>query len=188
MRLAAVTIICCLFLSVGLAQQNQTYSLQPTPLEAFAGRPTARVTWSKLIGSLESQESRATITAIIVEDKTSKPSVMRGIRVSLAHVGPTPSCDWKYTAWKIMCQRANAAVYIEEERLESVRNRIKLGAAQLRSMEFISQYRMIAPGREATGLMVCGYKFSDRQPEDLAELFTRAIGELKAIPRGRGAA
>lgn len=183
MRLAAVTLIYCLLLSVGLAQENRTYSLQPTPLEAFTGRPTARVTWSKMIGSLESQESRATITAIIVEDKTSKPSMMRGIRVDLAHIGETPSCDWKYTAWKIMCERANAAVYIEEAGLESIPNRIKLGAAQVRPMEFISQYRTNAPGRAATGLIVCGYQFSDRQPEELAELFTRAIAELKTAPR-----
>jgi hypothetical protein len=117
MRLAAITTICCLMLIVGIAQGDQSYSLQATPLEAFAMRPTAQATWSKVIGNLESRESRATITALIVEDKTSEPSVMRGIRVDLAHIGSTPSCDWN-TAWKIMCQRANAAVYIEEGRLE----------------------------------------------------------------------
>jgi hypothetical protein len=183
MRLAAVTIVSCLSFNIALAQENQTYSLQPTPLEAFAGRPAAQVTWSKVIGSLESQESRATITAIIVEDKTSKPSVMRGIQVALAHIGATPTCDWKYTSWKIMCKRANAALYIEEVRLGSVRDRIKLGAAQLRPMEFISQYRTNAPGRASTGLIVCGYQFSDRLPGELAELLTRAIVELKRSPR-----
>ena len=183
MRLPAITTICCLLLYVGIAQGSQTYSLEPTPLEAFAGRPTAVVTWSKAIGSLESQESRATITALIVEDKTSKPSVMRGIRVELAHIGPTPSCDWKYTAWKIMCQRANAEVYIEEARLERVRNGIRRGAAELRPMEFISRYGTTAPGQASTGLILCGYQFSDRQPSDLAVLFTRAMAELKTAPR-----
>lgn len=183
MRSAAVTTICCLLLNIGLGQVNPTPSLQPTPLEAFAGRPTAHVTWSKVIGRLESQESRATITALIVEDKTSEPSVMRGIRVDLAHIGATPSCNWKYWAWRIMCRRANAAVYVEEGRLETVRNGIKRGAAELRPMEFISQYSMTAPGRASTGLIVCGYQFSDRQPGDLAALFTSAIAELKAAPR-----
>jgi hypothetical protein len=136
-----------------------------------------------VIGRLESQESRATITALIVEDKTSMPSVMRGIRVDLAHVGSTPSCDWKYRAWRIMCQRANAAVYVEEGRLEAVRNSLKRGAAQLRPMEFISQYSTSAPGRASTGLIVCGYQFSGRRRGDLAELFTRAIAELKVAPR-----
>ena len=183
MTSAAITAISCLLLNIGLAQENLTPSLQPTRLEAFAERPSAKITWSKVIGRLESQESRATITALIVEDRTSKPSVMRGIRVDLAHIGATPSCDWKYTSWRIMCERANAAIYVEERRLEAVRNGIKRGAAQLRPMEFISRYGTNCPGRASTGLIVCGYQFSDRKPRELAELLTRAIVELKAIPR-----
>jgi hypothetical protein len=183
MRSAAVSAVCCVLLNSGLAQVSSTPSLQPSPLEAFVGRPTAEVTWSKVIGRLESQEARATITALIVEDKTTAPSVMRGIRVNLTHIGATPSCDWKYWAWRIMCQRANAAVYVEEGPLETVRNSIKRGAAELRPMEFISQYSTTTPGRASTGLIVCGYQFSDRRPEDLAELFTSAITELKAAPR-----
>ncbi|HKE05757.1 MAG TPA: hypothetical protein VKE91_17020 [Blastocatellia bacterium] len=170
-------------LNIGLAQENPTPSLQPSPLEAFAGRPKARVTWSKEIGRLESQESRATITALMVEDTTSEPGVMRGVRIDLAHLGATPSCDWKYEAWTIMCKRANAAVYIEEGRLETVRNMVKNGAAELRPMEFISRYSTTAAGRASSGLIVCGYQFSHRQPEELAELFAGAIAELKAAPR-----
>jgi hypothetical protein len=182
MGTAAVTAICCFLLNIGFAQVNPTPSLEPTPLEAFAGRPTARVAWSKVIGRLESQESRATVTALILEDVTSEPSVMRGIRVDLAHIGAHPSCDWKNSAWRIMCQRANAAVYVEDGRLEAVSNGIKRGAAALRPMEFISQYRTTNPLQASTGLIVCGYQFSDRQPGDLAELFTRAIAELKTAP------
>jgi hypothetical protein len=136
-----------------------------------------------VIGRLESRESRATITALVVEDKTSEPGVMRGIRVDLAHIGATPSCDWKYRAWRVMCQRADAAVYVEEGRLEAVRDSLERGAAELRPMEFISQYSMKAPGRASTGLIVCGYQFSGRRRGDLAELFTRAIAGLKAAPR-----
>jgi aspartate/tyrosine/aromatic aminotransferase len=70
-----------------------------------------------------------------------------------------------------MCERANAAVYVEEQRLEEVRNWIGRGAAELRPMEFISA--------STSGLIVCGYQFSDREPSELAALFTRAIAELK---------
>ena len=186
MRSAAALATFC-FLSVnssGIAQVNSTPSLQPTPLEAFAGRPTAHVTWSKVIGNFESQESRATVTALVVEDNTSEPSVMRGIRIDLAHIRETPSCDWKYWAWRIMCQRANAAVYVEEGRLEGVRKGIERGAAELRPMEFISQYRTNAQGRTTSkGLIVCGYQFSHREPEELAEMLSRAITELKEGPR-----
>lgn len=183
MRSAAVTTIWFLLLNIGLAQVNPLPALPPTPLEAFAARPTARVTWSKVIGHLESEESRATITAIIIEDKTSAQDVVRGIRVDLAHLGATPRCEWKYEAWRIMCGRAEAAVYIEEGRLAAVRAGLRRGVAQLRPMEFISQYRMTAPGRPSSGLIVCGYQFSGGEPKKLAELFTRGIAELEAAPR-----
>src|SRR5439155_8074645 len=96
--------------------------LSRSPLEAFAARSTAKTVWSKMIGRLESREARATITALILEDTTDTASVMRGLRIDLAHTVANPSCDWKYWAWRIMCQRANAAVYVEEGRLDAVRN------------------------------------------------------------------
>jgi len=179
MRLAALIVICCTGLNIGFAQVKSTHSLEPTPLEVFAARPSARVYWSKVIGHLESQESRATVTALIIQDQTSEKKVMRGIRVDLRHLRATPSCNWKYVAWKIMCQRPNAAVYIEEERLVTLRTRLRRGAAQLRPMEFISQYKMRSAHRTSTGLIVCGYQFTDRRRADLADLLTRAISELK---------
>ena len=170
-------------LNAGLAQVSPMPSLPPTPLEAFAARPTARVVWSKEIGRLDSPESRATITALVVADEAGGPREMRGVRVDLAHVGATPNCDWKYEAWRIMCRRADAAIYVEQGRLDAVRDSLKRGAAQLRPMEFISEYRMTAAGRESAGLIVCGYQFSGRRRGELAELFTRAAAELKAAPR-----
>ena len=157
-----------------------------SPLEAFAARPTAKVVWSKMVGHLESQEARATITALIVEDTASKPNVMRGLRIDLAHLSATPTCERKYTAWRLMCKRPNAAVYVEKGRLEAVRNRLKSGGAELRPMEFISRYWTNSSGRTSSGLIICGYQLSDRQPGELASLFTRAIGELNAVPRLTG--
>jgi hypothetical protein len=78
-----------------------------------------------------------------------------------------------------MCQRANAAVYVEEGRLETVRYGIERGAAELRPREYISQFG----GSYGSGLIVCGYQFSDRRPQDLAALFTNAIAELNTAPR-----
>jgi hypothetical protein len=156
-------------------QEEQPKELAPSPLEAFVARSTATVVWSKLIGRLEGPESRATVTALIVEDTTATPRVMRGLRIDLAHIGAPPSCDWKYVAWMILCKRANAAVYVEEGRLEEVRNSLKSGGAVLRPWEFISHYTSTF----SSGLIVCGYQFSYRRSSELAALFTRAIAELK---------
>jgi hypothetical protein len=165
-------------------QQAVAKDLPPSPLEAFAARATAKVVWSKTIGHLESREAHATLTVVIIEDQSTAVNVMRGLRIDLAHTGADPACDWKYLAWRIMCERPNAAVYVEEGRLEEVRNAIAQGAAELRPFEFISKYGKQDASRVwSTGLIVCGYTFSDRQPSELAELFTRAIAELKAGPR-----
>ncbi len=157
--------------------------LPQSRLEAFAARPTTEVVWSKMIGRLESQGARAVITALILQDTTSTPSVMRGIRIDLTHTVANPSCSWKYVAWTLMCKRANAAVYVEDGQLEAVRRSIERGAAQLRPCDQISHYKVEAPGQVSTGLIVCGYQFADRQPAELAELFKRAIAELRAAPR-----
>src|SRR5262245_43706886 len=161
-------------------KDEQPSELVPTPLEAFADRATATVVWSKLVGRLEGPESRATVTALIVEDATVTPRVMRGLRIDLAHIGTPPSCDWKYVAWNIMCKRANAAVYVEEVRLDEVRKALERRAAELRPGEGISEYESwVGSVQVSRGLIVCGYQFSDRRGSDLAALFTRAIAELK---------
>jgi len=167
----------------GQQQGAPPRELRPSPLEAFVTRSSAKVVWSNTVGRLESQEARATITALIAEDTTSTPNVMRGLRIDLAHIGATPSCDWKYWAWRIMCERANAAVYVEEGRLETIGKTIERGAAELRPWEYISRYTTTAGGQASTGLIVCGYQFSYREPGELAALFTRAIAELKTAPR-----
>ena len=167
-----------------MAQERQRQAIQPqelppSPLEAFATRSTAKVILLKPIGRFESRKSNATLAVVILEDQTTTAKVMRGLRIDLAHNGATPACDWRYTAWQIMCQRANAAVYVEEARLVEVRNRIAQGAAELRPGEFISEYA----GTNSAGLIICGYEFPDRGPSELADLFTRAIGELRPTSR-----
>lgn len=170
-----------------LAAQQQRLTrddLPQSPLEAFAARPNIEVVWSKVIGNLESEKARATVTALILEDTTSITSVMRGVRVDLAHTIANPSCDHKYVAWRLMCKRINAAIYIEDGQLERMSKSIApYGAAHLRPCDQISYYKMEAPGVVKTGLIVCGYEFADRQPGELAELLNRAIKELRAGSR-----
>ena len=153
---------------------QKTKDLPPSPLEAFAARSTAKVVLSKTIGHLENRKSNATLSVLILEDPTSTPRSMRGVRIDLAHIDANPVCDWRYEAWKIMCERANAAVYVEEARLVEVRDRLATGCAELRKWEFISEYA----GTSGSGLIVCGYEFPDGRSTELADLFTRAIAEL----------
>jgi hypothetical protein len=169
-------------------EQRTPPELGPSPLEAFAARPTARVVWSKTVGRLESHDARATMTALVVDDATGSPSPMRGLRIDLAHGEASPGCDWKYSAWRIMCERPDAAVYIEEAQILKVSKDVERGAAELRPMEFISRYeKSVNSGAGIVplehGLIVCGYQFSDREPKDLVALFTKGIAELKAAPQ-----
>jgi hypothetical protein len=72
-----------LFLRVATAQER-ALTLQPTPLEAFAGQPATHVAWSKEVGRIESSEAHAVITALILEDTAQPPDRMRGIRIDLS--------------------------------------------------------------------------------------------------------
>jgi hypothetical protein len=171
--------VCLIAVSLAPLMAQQTEDLAPSPLEAFAARSTARVVLSKTIGRLESSKSKATLAVVILEDQTTTPRVMRGVRIDLVHLNSTPVCDWRYRAWKIMCERANAAVYVEEARLVEVRNRLAGGAAELRSGEFISEYA----GTNGSGLIICGYEFPNRAGSELANLFTSAIAELRQTSR-----
>ncbi|HXG66988.1 MAG TPA: hypothetical protein VNO70_17935 [Blastocatellia bacterium] len=75
---AAVATLCGLLLNIGLAQVKPRPPLQPTKLEAFTGRPTAQVTWSKEVGRIESPEASVVVTALVVEDPARPPYRMRG--------------------------------------------------------------------------------------------------------------
>jgi hypothetical protein len=72
MKLALILL--CLDLFVGAAiGQTKSVVLQPTTLEAFARMPATRVAWSKEVGRIETKESRAIVTALILEDTAQPP-------------------------------------------------------------------------------------------------------------------
>src|SRR5215813_10389316 len=112
-----IACVCCslaLVASAGSQQRGESEDLPLSPLEAFAGKSTAKVMWSKKIGSLDGSDARADITALAVEDSTQTPAVMRGVRIDLKHLVPNPNCNQIYLAWRVMCRRASAAIFIEE--------------------------------------------------------------------------
>ncbi len=64
--------------------QDKPEQWQPSPMEAFAQQPDTHITWSSEIGSLEADEVRVALTALILEDKAQPPKQMRGVRVDLS--------------------------------------------------------------------------------------------------------
>ena len=161
---------------------QQVDDLAPTPLEAFAARPGAKVVWSSTIGQLDGPQARATVVALAIEDASSTPGVMRGVRIDLAHLEAEPDCNLIYRAWAILCARANAAVYLEEDRLERVRAGVERGAAEVHRGNFISVFRR--GGRQpGSGLIICGYTLEGRQPEELVALLARATAAWRDAPR-----
>ena len=187
---SAVTIaaLCGFLLSVGLAQVRPRPYLQPTRLEAFAGQPTAKVTWSRGVGQIESDEARVIVTAFMIKDAVQPPHQMCGIRIDLAN------------------QNARDQIYLEEAKLEAVRKAlegIESGIEGYRKEPAVSPYRFfgaaefwhphlevhtlnaayyIAP--DSSGLSLSAYKgqqfrFPNHRLSELAKVIGIAMDELK---------
>ena len=186
--IATVAVLGHLFLNIGLAQVNSTSSLQPTKLEAFAGRPDAHVTWFKETGRIESSEARVVITALVVEDTSHALRRMRGVRLDLFN------------------NNATDQVYLEEARLEPVKKALDQieseiedfqkeregaayryrGAAEFwhpdQRIHTLNAAYYIAP--DSSGLSLSAYKaqgfrFPGHRPSELAAAIGRAMDELK---------
>jgi hypothetical protein len=189
MRLAATAAaICGLLLNIGLAQVRPTPSLQPTRLEAFAAQSTAKVTWSREVGQIESDEARVIVTALIIEDALHTPNRMCGVRIDLSN------------------RNARDQVYLEETKLEVVRKALEeiengieryrqepadspygyFGAAEFwhphLKVHTLDAAYYIAP--DSSGLSLSAYKgqgfrFPDHRPLELAKVIGMATDQLK---------
>jgi len=164
----------------GLMAATQIGELVPTPLEAFAARPSATTVWSRGIGQLDNAASRATVTAVVLEDLTGTPRIMRGLRIDLTHLLPNPDCNLRFQSHAILCARVNAAISFAEDELDRVRAGVERGNAE---GSLIISFRKRSRETQATGLIIGGYTFDDRQPPELISLIERGISELKAAPR-----
>ena len=79
-RIAALsfTLISCAW-----PQREAEVGSKPSPMEAFAARSGARTSWSSQIATLERSGSRATLTALVIEDSSGPVQTMRGVKVDL---------------------------------------------------------------------------------------------------------
>src|ERR1700687_1173533 len=70
-------------LTMGYGQSTNPTASQIEALERFASKPTAKVTWSKEVERIDTDQAHAVITALVVEDGTQTPRQMRGVRIDL---------------------------------------------------------------------------------------------------------
>ena len=122
------------------------------------------------------------MSAVAVESATSTPPILRGVRIDLRHEGLRPDCNLKYVEWSVMCEREQAAAFVEESRLAGFREAVLRGRAELHAGHpmGVTFFRSSVP---ASGLLICGYSLQDRRLEDLAALLEAASIALENAPR-----
>jgi hypothetical protein len=74
---------CSFLVNVGFGQTAPPSAAQLEAFENYVGKPTARITWSKETGRIDTDQAHAVITAIVVQDAVQAPHQMRGIRIDL---------------------------------------------------------------------------------------------------------
>jgi hypothetical protein len=105
---------------------------------------------------------------------------MRGLRIDLVHLQSPGTCGLRFASHAVLCARANAAVYLEEDILGRVRDGIARGNAE---QNLIISYVQGRPSERTRGLIIGGYTFDGRQPSELMALVERGTSELKNAPR-----
>jgi hypothetical protein len=168
-------------LAAGAAGPSAQRTLAPTPLEAFVAQPGARTAWSKFIRRLDGGSASAIVTAIASASDATPSRVMRGVRIELRHEGVRPDCDLTHVEWAVMCARENAAIYIEEDRLASIRAALQGGSAEVRSGHPAGITRF--GGGAGSGTLITGYLLYNVTLDDLAAALADAAVQLKTAPR-----
>ena len=77
MKSGIATVVFGLFVGIAQGQVNSPSSGKPSSLEVLARKPEAHVTWSKEVGHLESGESNAVVTTLVIEDSAQRGQRMR---------------------------------------------------------------------------------------------------------------
>ena len=184
---------CFLFVDMGLCQPNSVPSLQPTPLEAFAHQPATHVAWSKQVGSLDSSEAHAVVTALVLEDTAQPPDRMRGIRIDFSS---SESSDVVYLGEETLGVYKNALDEIGRNVPGSrtgARDNLApggisyLGACVFRSekpprIHSLSAAYYFAPDSEGLSIStfkIAGFRFPDQDPLRLSAAIAEAIDQLK---------
>ena len=188
--IVSLAALCGLLLNIGLAQVNPTPSLQPTGLEALAGQPTAKVTWSNEVGRIDSAEAHAVVTALVIEDQVQPPHRMSGIRIELATQTATDQIYLDNVSMEAFKKDLDEiASYGEYFRNKHVKGSLGyLGSCRLRqsspTVHTLSATFYVAP--DSSGLSLSAFKgqefrFPERSPSQLASVIASAESQLKKL-------
>jgi hypothetical protein len=173
---------------VSPATASSEVPLQPTSLETFVGRPTARIVWAKPAGRVDSAQARVLVTTFVVEDAIEPAQRMRGARIDLID------------------GRTTERVYLDESALEPVMNALNVIDGEIawyRATPDGTPYRCLGAGEfwhpdvrlhtlnaeycitpKYSGFVLSAYtapqfRLPDRRPAEVADVLSRAIADLK---------
>src|SRR5712691_10994943 len=127
-----------LLLNIGVAQTDDSPTAsQLMAMERYATRPTARVNWSKEVDRIEGGQTKAVITALVVDDGTQSPRQMRGIRIDLVSQDVT---DRVYVGEPFLKRLIDALDEISEH-MGSFLSRSTVSSRCFGSAAFLSAFR-----------------------------------------------
>jgi len=176
--------ILVLALVVSAFAEDAPTASQLAAFEQFATRPSTRVAWSTEVGVIEGGGARATIAAVVMEDKTAR---MRGVRIDLRGENGD---DRVYIAEefieKLISALEEIAAGMGELAHRSTPSRCQGSGAFLRAMRegahfFHASQCSMADGW--FGLFVstgtAKFRFTSRDPLPFAAAMARAAQQLK---------
>lgn len=169
----------------GYAQESS--NIPETRLEVFATEPGTETTWSRFIAKLDGRVAYAIVSAVMMESQGPESTTMRGVRIELRHEGSKPSCDLIYREWAAFCERDSATVFIEELRLDEIRQSVLDGSAEIHPGHpaGISRYGHGGgvSGAAGGGVILFGYGLEGRTMEEISSALGSAIAALETAPR-----
>jgi len=183
--------LCGLLLGMWPTKVGPQPTLQPTPLEAFAQLPATRIAWSKQVGGLDSGDTHAVVTALILEDTAQPPDRMRGVRIDLRS---QKSEDHVYLGEETLAAYKDALDEINRfwrmtKRQDNSKGTHYFGARlfwygdKTPRVHALNAADYIAP--DSSGLSISAFKqaqfrFPDQEAAQLATVISKAMAELKS--------
>lgn len=179
MKLALIFAAFGLSLAPAMGQEIPSSS-QPVLSMADASQPDVRQVWSREAGRLDAGESQARVVAVVIQ-RVGNPVTARGVQVELT------GRNWK-SAFSIDEAHVPAILRIlhgldrDVQQAGGILARGILGSCEFRDHP---EYRFTADydfGTHPAGLRLNGLVFSQRRPDDFAQVLAQALDSLRRLP------